>query len=228
LPDTVINADSLLALSFSNSTIPVSLVDSGYIGLLKKGSITPYLLRFQKAGTEMMIDIDGFKGEYTADIIIHTRVAGSDRRREYHRKMTVNIGNNKGKIFVDAPNGTLNDDWQPRIILSYHNELDFYVPLDQSDPYFRVAVTDRSKWKRFEVRRSANNKIPGAGTELISGDDWICPGYCFNQLNIIENSQAFLEHANRLKNKTWNFGEIEIIAETNAGFKTEDYYFYNR
>ncbi len=228
LPDTVMKADSLLSLTFSNNTIPLNLVDSGYIGLQKKGSATPYLLRFQKAGNEMLINIDGFKGEYTADIILHTRVDGSNHRREYYRQMNLQIGNNNGKIFIDAPKGTWNEDWKPRVILSYNNELHFYVSLDQSEPYFRVAVADRNKWKKFVVSRSANNKIPGTGTELISSHSWTCTSNCFVNMNLLENSQAFVEHANRLKNKTWNFGEIEILAETNAGIKTEDYYFYNR
>lgn len=228
LPDTVSKADSAIALSFPNSSIPLTLVDSAYIVLLKKGSGTPYFLRFHKTSTEMVADIDGFKGEYAADLIIHTRVTGSSRRKEYHRKMTITIGNNNGKIMVEAPGTEPGGDWKSRIILSYDSELSFYISLDQSDPYFRVEVKDRDKWKMLQVVRSANNKIPGMGTELVSTDRWACENNCFTNFNSVENTNAFLEHANRLRNKTWNFGEIEITAETKSGIKTEDYFFYSK
>jgi hypothetical protein len=221
--------DSLLILNFNDTTIAKNLVDSGVAVLKRKSTQTPYILRFQNEGPGLQIAIGGMHaGEYTADIYLYCRVANNASRREYYRQITFMQGSNNGVVNVGAANGTLKDSWRPRAILSYNKEIDFYVSLDNSDPYFRIQVADAGYWKKVEVQRYANNKIAGTGTELVAGHVWKCETSCFNTGNIMENNTAFIPLTEKLAGKAWDFGEIEILAESKSGIKTEDYFKYDR
>jgi len=224
------SVDTLLVIAFNDATIPEGLYDSAHAVLEKKGSNMPYFLRFHKTGEELHADIDGLrKGEYTARINLYAGVSGSDEKREYHRTVDLQLGNNSGRVYVTGPNGSLGDDWEPRVILSYNNEIKFFVSLNFAHPYFRVEAADPAAWARIQLQRSANNKIPGTGTELLASQTWSCTTNCFpSNTKTLQNSTAFVELAEKLKTKTWNFGEIDITAERKNGTKTEDYYYYNR
>ncbi len=224
------SADTLLVMSFNDATIPSNLYDSAVVMLQRKGSNMPYLLRFHKDDEELHADIAGFrKGEYTVKINLYARVSGSAEKREYHRTLNLELGSSTGRVYVTLPNGSLGDDWEPRVILSYNNELKFFVSLNFAHPYFRVEAADPSKWASIQLQRTANNKIPGTGTELLETQTWSCTTGCFPATsNILENNAAFVELAEKLKTKTWNYGEIDITAEAKNGTKTEDYYYYNK
>ncbi len=231
-PETgfISSSDTLLVLPFNDATIPVSLYDSAVVILERKGTNMPYFLRFHKSGEELHADIDGLrKGEYTAKINLYARVSGSNERREYHRTTTLQLGTDNGRVYINGPNGSLGDDWEPRVILSYNNEIKFFVSLNFAHPYFRIEANDPVKWRKITLNRTANNKIPGTGTELLETQSWTCNANCFPQgSKTLQNSTAFGELVEKVKSKTWNFGEIDIVAEAANGNKTEDYYFYNR
>jgi hypothetical protein len=224
------SVDTLLVLAFNDATIPEGLYDSAYVVLQRKGTTIPYILRFQKVGDELQADIDGLrKGEYTARINLYAGVSGSNEKREYHRTIDLQLGSNTGRAYVTGPNGSLGDDWEPRIVLSYNNEIKFFVSLNFAHPYFRVEAADPSKWARIQLQRTANNKIPGTGTELLASQTWSCTTNCFQaNTNTVENGSTFVELAEKLKTKTWNHGEIDIIVESKNGTKTEDYIYYHR
>ena len=229
ITDPLRTEDSILVLSFSQTTIAKDLVDSAVAFVKRKSSQTSYMLRFQDEGPGLRISIDGMQsGEYTADIYLYTRVANATSRREYYRQIAFTMGSNNGVVTVNAANGNITDVWKPRVVLSYNKEIDFYISLDNSDPYFRIRVADASHWKKVEVKRYANNKIPGTGTELVADHTWKCETACFNSNNLIENNTAFIPLTKRLAGKSWNLGEIEIIAEAKSGIKTEDYFRYDR
>ena len=227
--DPVRVEDSLLVLSFSETTIAKDLVDSAVAFVKRVSSGIPYMLRFQDDGPGLQISIDGMRaGEYTADIYLYARTANSTGRREYYRQIKFTMGSNNGVVTVNAANGKISDVWKSRVVLSYNKEIDFYVSLDNSDPYFRIRVADTSQWKKVEVKRYANNKIPGAGTELVADHSWKCETACFNNAKLIEDSTSFIPLTERLVGKSWNLGEIEVIAEKKSGIKTEDYFRYDR
>jgi hypothetical protein len=205
--------DPTLRVEFNNSTIPISLVDSGIIIFKKTGSATHILQRFEKHADSLRVDINSLsKGEWTANIYLYTGVANKNEKREYVISKIFNVSNNVTRVLLNAPTGALNDTWKPRVHYNFQKELDAYVPLNPEEPYFRLRVADRDKWKSYRVIRSAYNRIPGLGNELIASSEWKCEINCINNDRLFENSEFFIPFANNVKNKNWNNGEIEIIA----------------
>src|SRR5688500_802227 len=141
--EDVPSVDTLLVIAFNDATIPEGLYDSAHVVIKKKGSNTPYFLRFHKTGEELHADIDGMrKGEYAVSISLYAGVSGSNEQREYHRTIDLQIVSNNGRVYVTGPNGSLGDDWEPRVILSYNSEIKFFVSLNFAHPYFRVEAAD--------------------------------------------------------------------------------------
>jgi hypothetical protein len=220
--------DTLLTINFNNSTINKNLFDSAFVILERKSSNLPYIIRFLPAGETVQASIDGLRnGEYTAGIFLYARVANTGDKREYFLQKDLVIGSHEGEIRLLAPNGTLTNEWHPRAFLSYNSGIDFYIALDNTDPYFRIRVADQNKWKKIEVYRTANKKIPGAGTEVVAGGAWTCESDCFPDGKLFEDRVSFKPFTEKVKGKVWNLGEIEIVAEQITGQKTEDYYRYD-
>jgi hypothetical protein len=229
LPDQVSIRDSLIVVNFVNNSIPLNLIDSAHVFLQKKGSGTTYFLRFDKQKDNLTANIDGLRaGEYTMSAYLYSRVVNSNEKREYFFSDTLEIGNNGGQLVYGAPDGTLFDAWKIRAIFSYDNGLDFYIPWNNEEAYFRVRAADKNRWKKLEIRREAYNRIAGMGSELIASGNWKCESACFTAENIIVNESAFSPFAENVKNKTWNRTEIEIIAIDIADKKIEDLFIFNK
>lgn len=221
--------DPIFKLDFSAATIPLNLVDSATVIFKKTGSQTHYVQRLEKTSTTMQVIINSLsKGEWTANVYLYSAVAGKDEKREYVISKIFEKGTGYMEMSVAAPNGTLNDAWSPRVHYRLQQEIDAYIPLNPEEPYFRLRVADRTKWKSYQVTRGAYNRIPGTGNELISSGDWKCQLNCINNDKLVEDSQFFVPFANGVKNKTWNNGEIEIIAVDQQGVEHGTLIRYNK
>ena len=220
--------DTLLVIDFNDATIHQSKVDSAILVLKRKTSSIQYHLRFQPGSGSVEADIQGLRaGDYTAHIFLYADQENGPGRREYYRGYDFTLGETDGTVNITAPKESIrNSDWRPRAVFSYPSGIEFYVSLDNLDPYFRIRVADRAKWKSLELQRYANKKIPGAGKELLATGTWKCESDCFNADNFLENSTAFLAFNQKLKDKVWDHGEIEIIAIDKTGNKTEDFIRY--
>ncbi|MET0241831.1 MAG: hypothetical protein ABW174_00095, partial [Flavitalea sp.] len=163
-----------LELTFDGNTIDRKLYDSAVVSISKAGSNNPYFYRFETIAGKPRVNFDGLKaGSYTAMVALYART-NDGQKREYSLTSEFQAGPDSTKAEIKSPDGSLNDKWKARIILSYNKQIDFYISLDNTDPYFRVRVPDHTKWKSMSIRRFANNKIPGTGTELIAEARWNC------------------------------------------------------
>jgi hypothetical protein len=220
--------DTLLVIEFNDATIGQAHVDSAIVVLKRKTSAIQYHLRFQPGAQRLEADIQGLRAaDYTAHVLLYAKLANGHGRREYYRAYDFTLGETDGTVNIVAPKETIkNGDWKPRAILAYPSGIEFYVSLDNLDPYFRIRVADRTKWKSVELQRYANKKIPGTGKELLASGSWKCENECFNADNLLENSTAFVAFNQKLKDKAWDHGEIELLAIDKSGVKTGDYLRY--
>jgi hypothetical protein len=206
--------DHYLRINFSQATIPYQSIDSAYVFIKKHGTNTPSMKRFDWNNGSLEVVINDFNpAEYTAEIFMYGKaVNGGDTRRQYVQTKAYTLTPAGNDVIVTAPNGSIRDDWKPRVILSdAAKEVEAIVPLDNADPYFELRLNNRN-WNKFTVERQASNRYE-AGNELIAEGKWECSNDCYTHDNWILNNTAFAAFSNKVATKTWNNGEMYVKLE---------------
>ena len=201
-----------LIVEFGTATIPVSAADSGYVIFKRVGTGIQTLQRFDKEGSFFKMDIGSLSsGEWTAYIYLYAGVPNTVQKREYFQSKKFTLTKAAAEIKLAAPAGTHEDAWERRAHFNSGTDLNAFISMDSENPYFRVNISDKSKWSYFAIFRSAYKKGPG-GKELLADAGWECYADCFNNSTVFENSTHFIPFANQAKGKPWNYGEIEFMA----------------
>jgi hypothetical protein len=219
--------DHFLRINFSSATIPYQSVDSAYVLIKKQGSNLPAMKRFDPNNGSLEVVINDFKpAEYTAEIFMFGKMGnGDNNRRQYVQTKAYTLTPAGNDVIVTAPDGTIRDDWKPRVILSdAAREVEVFVPLDNADPYFEMRLKNRT-WTKFMIERLASNRNE-IGNELIAEGKWECSNDCYTHDNWILNHTAFAAFSGKVATKTWNNGEISVQVE-GPGKEQTFFFVYN-
>jgi hypothetical protein len=219
--------DHFLRINFSSATIPYQSVDSAYVFIRKQGSNMPYMKRFDGNNGSLEVVINDFNpGDYSAEIFMYGKAGtGANNRRQYVQTKAYTLTAAGNDVIVTAPNGTIRDDWKPRVVLSdAAKEVQAIVPLDNADPYFELRFNNRN-WNKFMVERLASNRNE-IGNELIAEGKWECTNDCYTHDNWIVNNTAFTAFSAKVATKTWNNGEINVTVE-GPGKEQTFFFVYN-
>lgn len=216
-------------ITFDATTISTAQVDSAFVVFQRKGTVNQYHLRFDKVDGKLSANIDGFRaGEWTAYLHVYGSAASGTSKREYIDTLVFQQGTIPQNVVHKGPKGGIEDVWEPYVLLTQNPELVVIVPLDNTNPYFEVRANNAAKWQSFYISRSAMFRLnSGSGNELKVEGSWDCPGACFTNGNYISDKTTFLQFSEAVKTKTWNNGEVDLIATDKQGNTTEFYIPYD-
>ena len=226
-PDSI--PDNHVNITFTSSSIALSLVDSATVTLHKIGNSTQYFLRLQKSNNLLSFPLETLStGEWTASLIIYTHYKKSqhgDDVRVYKQQKTFTLPLSGSVVNIDAPTGVFTDTWRPFIFFrDQRDNISVTVPIDAADPYFDVVVGD-SKWNFFHIQRTTYLRIPGGGgNEQRTHGDWLCTAGCYTNQNAIVNTTAFIPFTQQAALKTWDNGEVLVQIKDENGGVVKDYF----
>lgn len=219
--------DKVLQVNFSNATVDLNQVDSGFVILKKEGAANQFFKRFEKKTGALSIDIDDLSaGNWTAELYIFSRFDDKAGRR-YRQDKTFSIAATSQSVQLNAPTGTITDSWKPfAFFRDAARGISVAVALDNKDPHFDIEVRD-TPWDFYYIERYASKRIPGGGKQQIGEGIWECHDNCFTSDKLIDNNTAFLPFTQQVGNKEWDNGLIIIVVTDYQGVAVQFSYSYD-
>lgn len=217
-----------LIVEFGTATIPIAAADSGYVIFKRTGTGIQTLQRFDKDGPTYKLDMGSLSpGDWTAYIYLYAGVPNTMQKREYFQTKTFTLTKSAAEIKLAAPTGLVEETWKRRAHFHFGADLNTFISMDAEDPYFRISISDKTKWQYFAVIRSTYEKN-SIGKELLADAGWECYTDCFNATMVFENSTHFIPFTNKAKGKPWNYGEIELLAIDKDNKETSYFFPYSK
>lgn len=221
-----------LLVNFSNTSIDMNLVDSGFVVLKREGAANQVFKRFEKKTGTMKFSIDDLgAGNWTAEMYIFARFnASAGRRYRQDKTFTIQSGEAKEAITLTAPTGAITDSWKPYAFFRHEQMgVSIAVALDNTDPHFDVEVRD-TPWDLFYIERSANKWVqgPGGPNAFVAEYTWSCDNACYTSDKFINNNTGFLPFTQAVGNKEWDNGLIIVILNDYDGADVQFTHKYNK
>jgi hypothetical protein len=198
--------DKTLIVKLDNHLITVGEIDSANI-VLRKGSSTPYFLRFQGGDKKLEALIDGLPtGNYSIDLELYSTSNATGKSYQFVSNRQVTIDNGNAAIQVEGPKElSTADGWSVRkIVATTGNDIVVLIPLDVNDPYFEIR-TKGFQWDFFGVERLALD-----GSVVAAHKEWSCQNNCLGQDRMIFDKTIFLPFTDEIQQKNWTKNEIII------------------
>jgi hypothetical protein len=128
-------------------------------------------------------------------------------------------------ITHDAPNGSINDIWKPRVVLKdADNKFYAILAVNPEDPYFEINMTE-SKWKYLYVDRYVYLLANGTSQPVASQEyEKVFAGGVIG----FTNHEAFRPFSNSVAGKTWTRFETYVNLLDNDRYDRSLTYVYTR
>jgi hypothetical protein len=106
-----------LVVNFSQSAVPIYMVDSAVVIFKRNGSAAEFLLHLEKKSNSLQLNLEAFStGNWNAHIYIYTKKNPDGRKRLYIQKKSFNTSVDNGRIELSAPKLSSNDNWKAQVI----------------------------------------------------------------------------------------------------------------
>lgn len=199
-----------LEVTFGNTAVDFSLIDSGYVILKKSGSANQVFKRLNKKTKLLSFSLEDLSaGDWTAELYLFARFnATGGRRYQQEKAFTVPAGGLKEKINIPAPTGAIADSWKPYAFFRHETlGVSVAVALDNRDPHFDMQVRE-NKWEFFYIERYASNRLEGGANAKVAEAIWQCRDNCYTSDKFINDNTSFKSFVQEVGNKSWNNGLI--------------------
>ncbi len=226
-PETITGNDTSFVVEFSASTIPLNLVDSATIILIKENATDTIIKKMSHGNNQMAVTIaDLAAGNWSAMVYVYGRVSIDNYKRRYDLAKTLTISSSAASFKYQGPKGQLADDWKTRVILADNNRsVVVTIAIDPLDSYFDVVIKD-PKWDYGYVDRIFLTKVAGGTSLLQGGASWECTDECFKSTGFTFDKNAFVSLPQSMLNKTWNYTEI-LVSIMDSDTRDERFFLYS-
>jgi|GEM_PF-7116727 hypothetical protein len=218
-------SESTLVVQFSGASIPINTVDSAIVELNNKVSGAKLFLKMSLSGSQFTTPLQRVPtGEWEGTITVYTQKGGYDYPRRYVLTQAVKLPSSTN-ITHNAPNGSINDTWKPRVVLKdADNKFYAILAVNPEDPYFEINMTE-SKWKYLYVDRYVYQQANGTWQPVASQEyEKVFAGGITSYSNYV----AFRTLSNAVAGKNWSRFETYINLLDNDRYDRSLTYVYTR
>ena len=217
------DGDKMLTIVFNGNTIPVNLVDSGFVIYKKQNSAAQIYKRLEKIGDRLQLGLEDLNaGSWTAEIYLNTKKDQDGNSAQYFSSHGFAVEQISG-ISMPGPSNNQNALWKKRYVISNDdNSLVIVIPYDPIDPYLFISRRD-PRWNNFQIERAVYFRNGGMN-QLLNSKLWNCSGTCLSPDGLLANTSIFSAFAEQNQGSLWNNADVSVVVKDNTTLETREWY----